>query len=187
MKNSNIFSNTSKVPNDFSPRSPLSVPESETSASDSVSSKMLTQLLLHLEPPSVTEARPPILHSVSSTSLREFVSAFRNYSLLGGTRSAVSFLHSDVILYFQTVLDVDLSGLDSDSVLSQFRSTYAPTQSEYISLLSDLAMQSSTPDTFDKGAVNDYSMHFSAFLTDNPDIKSCLEEERLVECYWLSQ
>ena len=160
------------------------IPESETSASDSITSKMLTQLLLHLEPPTIAEARPPILHSVSSTSLREFVSAFRNYSLVGGTRSALSFLHSDVILYFQTVLAVDLSVLDSDSVISQFRSTYAPTQSEYISLLSDLAMQSTTPDTFDKGAVDDYSMHFFAFLSDNPDIKSFLEEERLVECYF---
>jgi hypothetical protein len=74
--------------------------------------------------------------------LRQFVSAFRNYSLLGGTRSAASFLHSDVILYFQTMLGVDLSELSSDGGLLQFRSFYAP---------------------------NDYSMHFFAFLSDNPD------------------
>ena len=167
MKKSDIFSQSSKVPN------------AETSVPDSISSKMLSQLLLHLEPPSITQARPSILHSVSSTSLREFVSLFRNYILLGGTRSAVSFLHSDVILYFQTALNIDISNLDSESVLSQFRRTYAPTQSEYISLLNDLAIQSSTPDTFDKDAVN-----FFALLSDNPDIKSCLEEERLVECFF---
>ncbi len=120
MKKSDIFSQTSNVPN------------AENSASDSISSKMLSQLLLHPEPPTITQARPSILHSVSSTSLREFVSLFRNYILLGGTRSAVSFLHSDVILYFQTALNIDISNLDSESVLSQFRRTYAPTQSEYI-------------------------------------------------------
>ena len=144
---------------------------------------MLTQLIMHLEPPCITEARPPILHSVLSPSLRQFVSAFRNYSLLGGTRPAASFLHSDVNIYFQTMLGVDLSELSSDDVLTQFRNLYAPKRSEYISLLTDLAMQSQTPDIFDKGAVNDYSMHFFAFLSDNPDVKSCLEEDLLVELF----
>jgi hypothetical protein len=90
--------------------------------------------------------------------LRQFVSAFRNYSLLGGTRSAASFLHSDVVTYFQTMLGVDLSELSSDGVLSQFRKLYAPMRSEYINLLSDLAMLSTTPDMFDKSAVNEYSL-----------------------------
>jgi hypothetical protein len=101
---------------------------------------------------------------------------------MGGTHSCASFLHLDAILYFHTMLGKDLSELSSDGVLSQFRSFYAPKRSEYIALLTDLAMQSTTPDNFDKGAVNDYSMHFFAFLSDNPDVKSCLEEDLLL--FW---
>ena len=81
------FSNTVKnVPNVFSPRSPLSVSEPGTSATGDLSSKMVTQLLTLLEPVAVSQARPAILRSVSAPSLRQFVSAFRNYSMVGGTR-----------------------------------------------------------------------------------------------------
>ena len=166
------FSNTVKnVPNVFSPRSPLSVSEPGTSATGDLSSKLLTQLLTLLEPVAVSQARPAILHSVSAPSLRQFVSAFRNYSMVGGTRPAVSFLHSDVTLYFQTPLGLDFSSddyLDSDVLLSVFRNTYAPKRSEYLSLLTDLKLQSSALESFDKGAVNDYTMRFCA---DSPQYR----------------
>ncbi len=112
------------------------------------------------EPPTVSQSRPYILHSVAEPALRTFVTSFMNYQQMGGTHSARSFLHSDVIEFFLNTGQTnfrDENFEDSSAVLSVLRSHYAPRRTDYFDIMKELKMVSADPNTFDKGAVNDYN------------------------------
>lgn len=149
----------------------------EDASKHSSSAVELSQLMSFLEPTNVSQARPPILASVANSDLQNFVTSFKNYKKLGGREAARSFLHSDVIGYFLDIFSVDLNGdefSESDAVLEFFRKQYAPRRLDYIKLLKELAMPHM--DVFDKGAVANYQMRFTAYIRAHPDISKHVEE-----------
>ena len=147
----------------------------------------VTQLLSILEPPHVAQARPMPLTSVSRVALKSFVTTFKNYKKLGGNQLARSFLHSDVIRYFATVISVDLTGDtfdDSEEVLAILQRQYAPKRFDYITLLKSVAMKASDPDTFDNDAVNDYLMRYLTCLDDHSAIRIAVEEDVITDLFF---
>ena len=51
---------------------------------------------------STVAPRPQILQGCTESDLKKFVKSFEHYELQGGTLPAVTFVHVDVVVFFQT-------------------------------------------------------------------------------------
>ena len=136
----------------------------------------IEQLYSLLEPTNIHQARPSILSTVDDDALRSFASSFKTYRQLGGRHPARTFLHPDIVLFFSTILSIDLMDRkfdDSEALLSVFEQKYAPRSSDYVKLLRGLKMKHSDPDLFDKGAVeNIYIIFFCALSRSSINIQT---------------
>ena len=120
---------------------------------------------------STVAPRPQILQGCTESDFKNFVKAFEQYELQGGTLPAITFVHVDVVVFFRHTKHVDLSAdeyRDSPTFIAFIKSTYEKVF-DYFSILSTVAMPPSS--VYDRDAINTYQMRFFSLMTLHADIE----------------
>ena len=114
--------------------------------------------------------------------MKKFVSDFNNYVMHGGTLSADTFIHGDVISFFLRTRMVDLSSKrfkgKSDDVIQFLKNVYK-SDVDYLTVLASLAMPSMT--RYDRDLIDTYQMKYFAALDEYRDEYMRLEQSAVVD------
>ena len=133
-----------------------------------------------------SSARPAILKGCTMSEVKKFVSDFNNYAMHGGTMTADTFIHADVISFFHKTRTIDLSSKKfkgkSDEVVQFLKSIYK-SNVDCLTVLASLAMPSSVT-RYDRDSIDTYQMKYFATLDEYRDEYLQLEQSAVVDIFF---